>query len=99
MSKALQPAKAGKSIDDFKSAHDKGFLVKKRLTDALAALGESWLYERELARMARVSTNDAAAHRELFAAYTVSVGKPGKSKTVWAGSKQLAKKLRSMVVA
>lgn len=86
----------GKSLDQFKAAHDKSFIIEKRLKDALAELGEGWLYESELMRSARIGPGEITRLREKFAKFTLIVGRRGKQKHVWAGTPALAKKLRSM---
>ena len=86
----------GKSLDQFKAAHDKGFIVEKRLKDALSELGESWLYESELMRSARIGPGEITRLREKYKKFTLVVGRRGKQKCVWAGTPALAKKLRVM---
>lgn len=97
MAKTNQPACSGRAIEDFRRAHDKRFSVRQNIEDALAKLGDGWLYERELGKSAGVSTNDMATARELFSDHLVTVIKNGKKKVVWTGTKKLAKKLRAMV--
>ena len=86
----------GKSLDQFKAAHDKGFIIEKRLRDALTDLGESWLYESELMRTARIGPGEIARLRERFSKFNLLVGRRGKQRHVWAGTPALAKKLRAM---
>lgn len=89
-------AKQGRSLDDFRSQHDKDFIVPRRLRDALKALGPSnWEYEAQFARLASVGLADLATYREQFEEYVVVLGREGKR--AWAGSPNLATKMRSMV--
>lgn len=88
---------AGKDLDAFRAAHDKAFIVPKRIKDALAELGDSWEYEGEFIRRCGVSTADFAAHREPFMAdFTVETASAGgnRGKRVWAGTKAFAAKIR-----
>lgn len=86
---------AGKTLADFRAEHDKSYIVPKRIRDALAKLGEGWLYEVEFLRVAGLSTTDLAAYRDEFTEHTVTVG--GRTtKRIWVGDKSLAKKMREM---
>lgn len=87
---------AGKSLQDFRSEHDKSFIVPKRIRDALAKLGDGWLYEVEFMRLASLSTTDLAAYRVEFDEHVVLVG--GRNpKRIWAGTPALAQQMREMV--
>lgn len=99
---ALKPTPApalgkhGRSLDDFRSQHDKDFIVPRRIREALKTLGPSnWEYEAQFARLAGVGLADLATYREQFAEYVVSVSR--ESKRAWAGSPALAVKMRAMV--
>lgn len=88
----------GKDLDAFRSAHDKSFIVPKKIQEGLDALGESWEYEVEFLRRCNTSTTDLAAYRGQFAGYYVEVPLPGRAasnKRVWAGSKKFAAALRA----
>lgn len=88
--------KTGRDISEFRSAHDKNFIVPKKIEDGLKALGpDKWDYQADFLKLAEVSITDLAMFREQFAEFTVSVGSKTK-KTVWCGSKALATKLRAM---
>lgn len=83
----------GKSLDDFRAAHDKSFIVPKKIRDGLAQLGESWEYEVEFMRRCGLSTTDLAAYRTSFQDHVVDIG--GKNpKRIWAGTKKFATQLR-----
>lgn len=87
---------AGKSLADFRAEHDKSFIVPKRIRDAIAKLGDGWLYEVEFLRLAGLSTTDLATYRDEFAEHTVNVG--GRTpKRVWVGTKALAQTMRDMI--
>ena len=57
----------GRSIDDFKAAYDKSFIVPRKIKEALAKLGDGWLRELDFAKLAGVNPNDLAAFRAGFA--------------------------------
>lgn len=94
MTAAKKPA--GKSIDEFRAAHDKDFIVPQKITAALEALGDSWEYELAFLKLAGLSTSDLAAYRNQFEKYIVETGGRA-SKRAWCGSPALATKLRAMV--
>ncbi len=86
-----------KSLDEFRAAHDKSFLVPKAINEAIAALGEDgWEYEADFQKRTGVSPHDFAAYREQFEDYYVLVGTTRTAKRAWAGSKKLAAKMREM---
>ncbi len=91
-------APKGKTLEDFRSAHDKNYIVPKKIKDALAKLGDSWEYEIDFIKLAGVSTTDMVRFREQFEDHIVGVKINGGShkKNVWAGTLSLAKKLREM---
>jgi hypothetical protein len=88
----------GKTLEEFRSAHDKNYIVPKRLKEALVKLGDSWEYEIDFMKMAGVSTTDLINFREQFEAHIVTVKVNGSShrKNVWAGTTAFAAKLREM---
>lgn len=87
----------GKSLDDFRAAHDKSYIIPKRLNEALEKLGESWMYEIDFCRMSGVSTIDLASYREEFEDFWVEVSTGNRTpKRVWCGTKAFANKLREM---
>lgn len=85
---------AGKSIEDFRAAHDKSWIVPRKIRDALKALGSGWEYEVNFLKLAGLSTTDLANFRDQFAEHIVLVDRV---KRVWAGTKETAAKLREMV--
>jgi hypothetical protein len=86
----------GKSLADFRAAHDKSFIVPKKITEALAVLADCWEYEAAFIKIAGISQSDCSAYREKFEDFIVVVG--GKTqKRVWCGTKKLATQLREMV--
>ncbi len=92
---ATATAKTGKNLDAFRASHDKSYIVPKRISDALAKMGEAWCYEQELLKLAGLSTTDLAGYRDGFADFWLEVG--GRNpKRVWAGTKAYAAKLRSV---
>ena len=91
--KPAAPVK-GKSLDEFRAAHDKNFIVPQRIKAGLEKLGESWMYEMEFMKLCGLSTTDLSAFRGEFVPYFVEVG--GRNvKRVWAGTTKFATALRS----
>lgn len=89
----------GKSLQDFRAEHDKSYIVPKRIREAVAKLGDGWLYEVEFLRLAGLSTTDLAAYRDEFLDYVVNVGSAGGKtpRRIWAGTKALAQKMRDLL--
>lgn len=84
---------AGKSLEDFRAAHDKSYIVPGKVRAALKALGDGWEYEMAFAKLAGVSLGDLSAFRAMFEDHIVVVER---TKRAWAGSKALAAKMREM---
>lgn len=88
--------KTGRDIAAFRQAHDKSFIVPQKIETALKKLGDSWEYEVAFLKLAELSVTDLAAYRDQFEAHIIVI--PGKnSKRAWAGTKDLANKLRQLV--
>lgn len=92
-----QKAGVGKSLSDFRSLHDKDYIVPAKIKRALSELGEGWCYEADFLRLASVSVSDLALYRDSFGAHWLVVDRSGKR--VWAGSKAMAEKMREMIRA
>lgn len=84
---------AGKSLEDFRAAHDKSYIVPGKVRAALKALGDGWEYEMAFAKLAGISLADLSAFRSMFEEHIVVVER---TKRAWAGTKGLAAKLREM---
>lgn len=83
----------GKDIEAFRAAHDKSYIVPKKVKEALAELGDAWEYESDFVRRCALSQTDFAAYRDQFSDFYVELG--GRNpKRVWAGTKAFANKLR-----
>lgn len=97
-SKAPAPATKGKTLADFRAAHDKNVIVPTKIKNALDALAkenpENWVYEQELIKRAGISTTDLAVFRESFAAHIVEVGTRN-AKRVWFATAKVAAKVRA----
>lgn len=93
------PAKksVGKSLADFRAAHDKNVIVPARIKKALeemnAESSENWCYEQELMKRAGISQTDMGMFREQFAAHIVETSGHN-SKRVWFASAKVAEKAR-----
>lgn len=101
MSKAAPQKKPGRSLEDFRAAHDKSYIVPRLLTEALEKLGASWVYELEIIKLAGISTTDLAAYRDQFEDHIVLASRSRTSsssaKRIWCGTKEFAAELRAMV--
>ena len=90
------PKNAGRTKDEFRAAHDKSFIVPKKIREGLDLLGDGWEYEVEFMRRCSLSTTDLSRYRDEFEDYIVNTG--GKNpKRVWTGSVEFAVELREMV--
>ena len=87
--------KVGKSLADFRAAHDKDYIVPSKIKAALKQIGNGWEYEADFLRLASVSVADLALYRDQFGDHWVVVDRSGKR--VWAGTKALADEMRSMI--
>lgn len=102
---AAAAGNAGKSLTDFRQAHDKSFIVPKKIAEALVRLGDSWLYEsrpsenQDFVRFSGVAQRDIVQFLHHFEDYFVIVkdGPSANPKRVWAGTKSFAKSLRETV--
>lgn len=95
-SKTVAKKKPGRSLDEFRAAHDKEYIVPAKIKTALAAIGDGWEYQVDFLRLAGLSTTDLAAFRDQFEAHIV-VTKGSNPKLIWVGSVAVAKKMRDMV--
>lgn len=88
----------GKTIDDFRAAHDKNFIVPQKIAAGLEKLGkDSWEYESEFLKLCGVSTTDFARFRDEFEGHFLAVLGPNRNtKRVWA-SKALIAKMQEML--
>ena len=95
-----RPASAGAGtmgLEEFRAAHDKSFIVPKRIQEALDSLGpDKCMYESDFIRKVNVSTNELAQYRDMFAAFWLPTTRDGRRR-VWAGSKEFAEELRGLV--
>lgn len=88
--------KTGRSLSDFRAAHDKSFIVPQKIKEGLKNLGSGWEYEVEFLRRCGLSTTDLSRYRDEFADYIVNTG--GRNpKRVWTGSQKTAAEMRAMV--
>lgn len=92
-----EPRKTGRSLSEFRATHDKAFIVPAKIKATLAELGDSWTYEAEFIKQSGLTAPDVSAFRDQFADHIVEVRHEGRRRTVWAGTKGFAAKLREMV--
>ena len=91
------PKPTGKTLADFRSAHDKNVIVpaklKKALADMEAEHPENWAYEGDVIKRAGISQTEMSAFRDQFAEHIVETS--GKTaKRVWFASTKVAAKVR-----
>ena len=89
--------KVGRTLDDFRAAHDKRVIIPAKIRKALAEMEaespENWDYEIDFMRRAGISQTDIGAYRPQFEAHVVEVN--GKNpKKVWFASTKIAEKAR-----
>ena len=89
----------GKNLEAFRAAHDRAYIVPRRIKEALAALGDSWEYEAEFIKRCGLSQVDFAAFRDQFTDFFIETANSHRTrgKRVWAGTKAFADKLRGVV--
>lgn len=86
----------GRTVGEFRETYDRDFIVPRRIREAIKALGASWLYEVEFAKLAEVSLSDLGTYRSMFEdKYVVTIRRDGKR--AWAGTPKIAQELREMV--
>lgn len=90
--------KAGRSLEEFRSSHDKSFIVPNKIKAALATIDNGWVYEGELVKLAGISPTDLGVYRSLFEEHIVMLkGTEHGGKRAWAGTKAAAEKMRGML--
>lgn len=93
---AKKAAARGRDEEAFRAAHDKSFIVPKKIQEGLESLGDSWEYEAEFMKRCALSTTDISQYRDQFADFFVETS--GRNpKRAWAGTKKFAAKLRERV--
>lgn len=94
---STKPKESNKrSLQDFRAAHDKSFIIPNKVREGLKQLGSGWEYEVEFLRRCGVCTTDLSRYRDGFEDYIVMTA--GRNpKRIWTGSKEMANKMREMV--
>lgn len=96
--KAEKAPKSGRSIADFRAAHDTSYIVPTKIKAALAAMDGGWLYEGEFVKLAGISLTQLGLFREQFEEHLVLLkGTTHSGRRAWASTKALAKQMREMV--
>lgn len=97
MSSVVAKKPVGKSLADFRAAHDKNVIVPARIKKALEEMAsessENWCYENDLIKRAGISQTDMGLFREQFAEHIVETGGHN-SKRVWFALVKVAEKAR-----
>lgn len=100
MATSKKASSKAKSLNDFRSVHDKSFIIPQKIEAGLKKLGpDGWEYQAEFAKLCGVNNlADFNAYCVKFEAdYAVDTGGRSRGKRAWAGSKALAEKMRSML--
>jgi hypothetical protein len=90
----------GKTLNDFKKAHDRKAALRDRIYLALAQLGDAWEYEGEFRLRAGLSNPEWASLRDEYVKNIVEVkgshgrGSNGHQRRAVAGTAKFANKLR-----
>lgn len=90
----------GKTVADFRVAHDPSVIVPTKIRAALAAMlkegPEHWEYEGDLIKRAGIAAGQITAHREQFAEHIVATPAASgrSSRNVWFADPKVAKKVR-----
>jgi len=88
------PKSNGRSLEEFSKTFNRTDAASFRVAEALRALrADGWLYDRELAKLASVSCQELARVRAEFEDRIVVVNQAGRR--VWAGSAEMAAKMRA----
>lgn len=100
MSKAkpfpVKEAAKGRSLSEFREAHDKNTIVPAKIRKGLAKLGKSsWEYEADFVKRCGLSQTDVARFRDQFAEYWFDLTTP--RKRIWAGSSAFADELKNTI--
>jgi len=99
-SEAGQEEGVKKTIDDFKTTHDRTYLIPTAIKNALSDLGpEHWLTEAEFMksrhfRAHKITKLEIQEYSPPFEGYIVELPR---GKSAWAGSTELATQLQTMV--
>lgn len=87
----------GKTLADFRAAHDRNVIVPAKIRAALSKLSaehaENWVYEADLLKLAGISTTDIGMFRDQFAEHIVETSGRN-AKRVWFATAKAAKVAR-----
>ena len=93
----------GKTLAEFRATHNRNEVINQRIRSALAELGDSWEYEMDFARRAKIASHEWSPRRELYATHIVFVkanfgqGTNSNRRRIIAGTAKFAAKLRAAV--
>ena len=88
-------AQGPKSLEDFRAAHDRSYIVPNAIKAGLKRLGKrGWEYEDAFAREISVSLRDLSTYRGDFVDYIVVLRS---GRRIWAGSPGFADELRGLL--
>lgn len=83
-----------KSLEQFRAAHDKNFIIPAKIQAGITKLGaKGWEYWGEFLRINTISVSDGRSYAAKFEGFMLTVEK----KSIICGSTALAKQMRNMV--
>lgn len=93
-----KPKTLGMTLDDFRSKHDKAFIIPQKIKAGLARLTQEKiaLYETDFANLCGIAPNALSQYRDQFQDNWVATERGG-SKRAWAGDKKMVEQMRNMV--
>jgi hypothetical protein len=91
----MSTTKKGRTLKDFRAAHDRNVIVPQRLKEVLARLEkeqgpEHYEYELDLGKLAGVGMQDINVFREQFQDHVVTVRVKGNERRVWFATAKAA---------
>jgi DNA-binding transcriptional ArsR family regulator len=89
------PTQNGRSLAEFKQAHDKNTIIPEKIKKALRELGAAWEYEVEFIKRSGVGHADLNTYRSLFEENFVYLKREGKK--IWCGTAAFAQKIKELI--
>ena len=89
-------ATVGRTQEEFVRTFDDEFIIPNKIKQALAKLGNGWLYEEEFRKMAEIGTVGFFRFRGQFTDHIVVIKGPH-PKRIWVGTKSQAEAFRKRV--
>jgi hypothetical protein len=91
------PKKKGMSLEDVRNKYNTDVLVTNKIMAALKELGNQAEMMDDFRRRAAISSAQISQYLEQFEEYTIPVREAGRTRYLWAGTKEFAAKVREVV--